>query len=124
MESLATGVTEILGDVIRYFRHSATSYYGDNLFFISIVMGELKAFKDIPRIIMLDSDLRFKGDIADLWDQFDDFSEQAVMGIAHEQQPVYRHVFRYEQSLFYSFMPNPSSLQVEHCEKSLQYMAI
>lgn len=95
VQPLVDGVTEILGDMIRFFRYNAKSYYGDNLFFISIVMSELKAFQHIPRIVMLDSDLKFLGDIANLWDQFDKFSETAVIGIAHEQQPVYRHVFRY-----------------------------
>ena len=42
---------------------------------------------------MLDSDLEFKSDIAELFGHFTSFSPSNIFGLAREQQPVYRHIF-------------------------------
>ncbi|ESO03615.1 hypothetical protein HELRODRAFT_157060 [Helobdella robusta] len=42
---------------------------------------------------MLDSDLKFQDDILNLYRHFDNFEDDNVIGIAREQQPVYRHTF-------------------------------
>ena len=39
---------------------------------------------------MLDADLKFQDDIAKLYDLFNDFTEDNIMGLARENQPVYR----------------------------------
>lgn len=93
MEPIARGVTELLADLIKYFRYSPDSYYGDNLFFISTVLHSLAQFKNAQKMIMLDSDLKFKDDIANLNAYFSEFSDTELIGIARDGQPVYRHVF-------------------------------
>lgn len=46
---------------------------------------------EITRIIQVDLDLKYKTNIRDLFDEFDNFPEGAVIGIAREMQPVYRY---------------------------------
>ncbi|CAH2247885.1 xyloside xylosyltransferase 1 [Pelobates cultripes] len=48
---------------------------------------------DISRIIQLDLDLKFKTNIRELFEEFDNFLQNSVIGIANEMQPVYRHTF-------------------------------
>jgi hypothetical protein len=45
---------------------------------------------EIPRIIQLDLDLKYKTNIRELFEEFDNFLPGAVIGIAREMQPVYR----------------------------------
>lgn len=51
------------------------------------------------RIIMLDLDLKFKVDLDELYEHFKEFSksngQRAVMGVANDLSPHYRHVLRY-----------------------------
>lgn len=42
---------------------------------------------------MLDADLKFNADIKNLFDEFGKFSATNIIGIARENQPVYRHTF-------------------------------
>lgn len=46
---------------------------------------------EITQIIQVDLDLKYKTNIRDLFDEFDNFPEGAVIGIAREMQPVYRY---------------------------------
>uniref|UniRef100_A0ABI7Z4B7 Xyloside xylosyltransferase 1 n=1 Tax=Felis catus TaxID=9685 RepID=A0ABI7Z4B7_FELCA len=48
---------------------------------------------EILRIIQLDLDLKYKTNIRELFEEFDNFLPGAVIGIAREMQPVYRHTF-------------------------------
>ncbi|XP_068137254.1 xyloside xylosyltransferase 1 isoform X2 [Hyperolius riggenbachi] len=48
---------------------------------------------NITRIIQLDLDLKFKTNIRELFEEFDNFLQASVIGIAQEMQPVYRHTF-------------------------------
>jgi lipopolysaccharide biosynthesis glycosyltransferase len=41
---------------------------------------------------MLDIDLRFEDDIQELYQLFDQFNQSQIIGIARENQPVYRHL--------------------------------
>ncbi|RLV99151.1 hypothetical protein DV515_00010117 [Chloebia gouldiae] len=52
---------------------------------------ELSRVEEITRIIQVDLDLKYKTNIRDLFDEFDNFPEGAVIGIAREMQPVYRY---------------------------------
>ncbi|XP_076974041.1 xyloside xylosyltransferase 1 isoform X4 [Tamandua tetradactyla] len=45
---------------------------------------------EILQIIQLDLDLKFKTNIRELFEEFDNFLPSAVIGIAREMQPVYR----------------------------------
>lgn len=67
------------------------SYYNDPLFFISTAIHHILPQK-VKQIIWLDSDLYFQSDIKELFSEFDKFKSSTVFGLAHEQQPVYRHV--------------------------------
>lgn len=47
---------------------------------------------EILRIIQLDLDLKYKTNIRELFEEFDNFLPGAIIGIAREMQPVYRCV--------------------------------
>lgn len=91
-DALAKKMHQLVSKMQNHFSHSPGSYYGDSLFFLSI--GLYKVFnKNIDKMILLDSDLKFKRDIADLHALFSNFSETNLIGIARDGQPVYRHLF-------------------------------
>lgn len=46
---------------------------------------------EITQVIQVDLDLKYQTNIRDLFDEFDNFPEGAVIGIAREMQPVYRY---------------------------------
>ena len=46
------------------------------------------------KFIMLDADLKFRIDIAELYDMFEDFSKNQVMGVGVDLAPHYRIAFR------------------------------
>ncbi|EPY85281.1 hypothetical protein CB1_000389029 [Camelus ferus] len=52
--------------------------------------GERGLEPEILRIIQLDLDLKYKTNIRELFEEFDNFLPGAVIGIAREMQPVYR----------------------------------
>ncbi|XP_071945653.1 xyloside xylosyltransferase 1-like [Antedon mediterranea] len=68
-------------------------YYKDAIFFLSIAIHQHVMPEYVHRLVMLDTDLIFKTDIKQLFAYFDLFKGNNVIGIAHEQQPVYRHLF-------------------------------
>ena len=41
---------------------------------------------------MLDLDLLFRADIRELYSYFDSFTPNTIMALAHDHQPVYRHI--------------------------------
>lgn len=51
----------------------------------------LLVLSEITQIIQVDLDLKYKTNIRDLFEEFDNFKEGAVIGIAREMQPVYRY---------------------------------
>ncbi|XP_016122820.1 xyloside xylosyltransferase 1-like [Sinocyclocheilus grahami] len=59
--------------------------------------GHFNVLADMPselkRIVQLDLDLKFRSNIRDLFQEFNQFPTEAVIGIAREMQPVYRHTF-------------------------------
>ncbi|XP_035665312.1 xyloside xylosyltransferase 1-like [Branchiostoma floridae] len=89
-------LTETLYPIVKpmqeKFSAGANAYYGDSIFFLSV--GMHKVFpSDTKHIVQLDCDLKFRSDIRELFDMFDHFESDNVIGIAEEQQPVYRHTF-------------------------------
>ena len=83
-------VQKEISQMQSFFTHSSKSYYGDPLFLLSIVLHRVIP---IDKVIMLDVDLKFNDDIQLLFEIFNEFSEQNIIGIARENQPVYRHLF-------------------------------
>ena len=72
-----------------YFSYKPGAYYSDALFFLSIVIH--RVLPHLKKVIVLDADLKFNADIKHLFEEFDKFSETNIIGIARENQPVYRH---------------------------------
>ncbi|XP_074860572.1 xyloside xylosyltransferase 1 isoform X1 [Carettochelys insculpta] len=76
----------------KHFSAGSGAYYSDSIFFLSVAMHRIMP-PEITRIIQLDLDLKFKTNIRELFEEFDHFLPGAVIGIAREMQPVYRHTF-------------------------------
>ena len=57
-----------------------------------------RLWSDLKHVILLDSDVQFQTDVLDIWYLFDEFISGQIVGIAHEMQPVYRHVFNQYRS--------------------------
>ncbi|XP_044277084.1 xyloside xylosyltransferase 1 [Varanus komodoensis] len=76
----------------KLFSAGAGTYYGDAIFFLSVAMHRIMP-KEISRIIQVDLDVEYRTNIRELFEEFDNFPEGAVIGIAREMQPVYRHLF-------------------------------
>ncbi|XP_065060646.1 xyloside xylosyltransferase 1-like [Rhopilema esculentum] len=75
----------------QLFSSGEGAYYSHAIFFIAPVIHKILP-KNIKRVVMLDTDLQFRADIKDLFRLFDSMSERAIMALATDQQPVYRHV--------------------------------
>ncbi|XP_027268693.1 xyloside xylosyltransferase 1 isoform X3 [Cricetulus griseus] len=77
----------------KHFSAGSGTYYSDSIFFLSVAMHQILP-KEILRIIQLDLDLKYKTNIRELFEEFDNFLPGAVIGIAREMQPVYSSVPR------------------------------
>lgn len=76
----------------KHFSAGSGTYYGDAIFFLSVAMHQIMP-QEISRIIQLDLDLKYTANIRELFEEFDRFPPGAVIGLAREMQPVYRHTF-------------------------------
>ncbi|XP_023381437.1 xyloside xylosyltransferase 1 [Pteropus vampyrus] len=72
----------------KHFSAGSGTYYSDSIFFLSVAMHQIMP-KEILRIIQLDLDLKYKTNIRELFEEFDNFLPGAIIGIAREMQPVY-----------------------------------
>jgi len=84
---LAKKLDFIIEPMQKHFSYKPGAYYNHALFFLSVAMHRLLP-ESVDRAIMLDADLKFLGDIAQLYKHFDEFGDINVIGIAHEAQPV------------------------------------
>jgi hypothetical protein len=87
VDELAKKVVEIIRPMQEHFSYKPGAYYNHALFFLSMVLHRVLP-EDIHHVIMLDADLKFAGDVAQLYRHFDLFSDDNVIGIANEAQPV------------------------------------
>lgn len=92
VDLLAKKLHHIVSQMQKYFSYSPSSYYGDSLFFLSIGIHKILDPR-VDKLIMLDSDLKFKEDIRHLYELFNEFNSNQIIGIARDAQPVYRHLF-------------------------------
>lgn len=76
----------------KHFSAGSGAYYSDAIFFLSVAMHHIMPL-DLRRMVQLDLDLKYRTNIRDLFQEFDHFPPGAVIGIAREMQPVYRHTF-------------------------------
>ncbi|EHA97851.1 hypothetical protein GW7_00085, partial [Heterocephalus glaber] len=79
----------------KHFSAGSGTYYSDSIFFLSVAMHQIMP-KEILRIIQLDLDLKYKTNIRELFEEFDNFLPSAIIGIAREMQPVYRGMVWWE----------------------------
>jgi len=84
---LANKLDFIIQPMQQHFSYRPGAQYNHALFFLSVAMHRLIP-ESVDRAIMLDADLKFVGDIAQLYKHFDEFRDTNVIGIAHEAQPV------------------------------------
>ncbi|XP_070801406.1 xyloside xylosyltransferase 1 [Pituophis catenifer annectens] len=92
LEVLAQKLQPTVEAMQKLFSAGAGSYYGDSLFFLSVAMHHIMP-REVSRIIQVDLDVEYRANIRELFQEFDNFPEGAVIGIAREMQPVYRHIF-------------------------------
>lgn len=76
----------------KHFSAGSGTYYSDSIFFLSVAMHRIMP-EEITRILQLDLDVKYRTNIRELFEEFDKFPSGAVIGIAREMQPVYRHTF-------------------------------
>ncbi|KAL8188340.1 UNVERIFIED_CONTAM: Xyloside xylosyltransferase 1 [Gekko kuhli] len=76
----------------KLFSAGTGTYYSDSIFFLSVAMHRVMP-REISRIIQVDLDVEYRTNIWELFEEFDHFPEGAVIGLAQEMQPVYRHIF-------------------------------
>ncbi|KAM9384429.1 xyloside xylosyltransferase 1 [Pholidichthys leucotaenia] len=76
----------------KHFSAGSGAYYSDAIFFLSVAMHHIMP-DGLTHIVQLDLDLKYRTNIRDLFQEFDRFPPGAVIGIAREMQPVYRHTF-------------------------------
>ncbi|CAF0914541.1 unnamed protein product [Adineta steineri] len=90
IDDLTLKYQQLISPLIQHFSSSHT-YYKDPLFFLSPFLHQILP-ENISRVIMLDIDIRFDNDIQKLYKLFNQFNENQILGIARENQPVYRHL--------------------------------
>ncbi|TKS74691.1 Xyloside xylosyltransferase 1 [Collichthys lucidus] len=76
----------------KHFSAGSGAYYSDAIFFLSVAMHHIMP-ESLTRIVQLDLDLKYRTNIRDLFQEFDQFPPGTVIGITREMQPVYRHTF-------------------------------
>lgn len=83
---------ELIVDTLRHhFSSGKRSYYHNPIFFLPIALHTVLP-ESIKKIIVLDTDMEFRADIKFLYANFDKFAPSNIMGLAFDQQPVYRHI--------------------------------
>ena len=90
IERVNSFIDDLLPTLKTHFNYRPNSYYSHSLFFTSLSVHRF--FTTIDKLIFLDIDVQFSADIRELYEQFGKFNPEAVIGIAYEQQPVYRHI--------------------------------
>ncbi|TNM87953.1 xyloside xylosyltransferase 1 [Takifugu flavidus] len=76
----------------KHFSSGSGAYYSDAIFFLSVAMHRIMP-DSLTRMVQLDLDLQYRVNIRELFQEFHQFPPGAVIGIAREMQPVYRHTF-------------------------------
>ncbi len=88
LEALEVQVKEKI-ELARKVSHTSGKYE-NVVFYLSPNLHSV--LRHVDKLIVLDIDLLFTGDIQQLHDQFLLFKDQQIVGLAVEQQPVYYHV--------------------------------
>ena len=91
VDKLAKDLDKVVKPMQKHFS-SQRAYYSHALFFLSIAIHRVLP-KSMHRVIMLDADLKFMEDIRKLYNRFELFTGENIIGIGRDLQPVYRHTF-------------------------------
>ncbi|XP_022914939.1 xyloside xylosyltransferase 1 isoform X2 [Onthophagus taurus] len=91
VHSAANSIMDIVDIMKPHFSSRPGTYYSDSLFYLSLGLYRI-APKTQKTAVMLDCDVFFKEDILNLFNEFKNFNESTLYGLAPELTPVYRHV--------------------------------
>ncbi|KAM0726420.1 Xyloside xylosyltransferase 1 [Formica fusca] len=91
VHKLATQLEDIVSVMSPHFSSKPGTYYSDALFFLSLGMHKI-APSHQKLAAMFDADTKFRKDVKDLFEEFNNFGKEALFGLAPELTPVYRHV--------------------------------
>lgn len=91
VHELARRLEDIVSVMSPHFSSKPGTYYSDALFFLSLGLHRI-APVDQKVAAMFDADTKFRRDVKELFEEFDNFGEEALFGLAPELTPVYRHV--------------------------------
>jgi lipopolysaccharide biosynthesis glycosyltransferase len=103
----------IVEDMQSHFSSGKGSYYNDSIFFLSLGMHRLLP-PEIEKIVKLDFDVRFETNPYLLFQEFDRFRPENLIGLGPELQPVYRNVlasWRHEHPGTRFGSPRPEGFQ-------------
>ncbi|XP_012217254.1 xyloside xylosyltransferase 1 [Linepithema humile] len=91
VHKLAVQLEDIVSIMSPHFSSKPGTYYSDALFFLSL--GLHRIAPNCQRLaIMFDADTKFRKDVKNLFEEFNNFGKGALFGLAPELTPVYRHV--------------------------------
>ncbi|XP_060690757.1 xyloside xylosyltransferase 1 [Hemiscyllium ocellatum] len=92
VDTLTQKLFPVVEGMQKHFSSGSGAYYSDSIFFLSVAMHRIMP-SEMTRIVQLDLDLKYMSNIRSLFGEFEMFQPGAVIGIAREMQPVYRHTF-------------------------------
>lgn len=91
VHELASQLKDIVSVMSPHFSSKPGTYYSDALFFLSLGLHRI-APAEQSLAAMFDADTKFCKDIKELFEEFENFGNEALFGLAPELTPVYRHV--------------------------------
>jgi lipopolysaccharide biosynthesis glycosyltransferase len=109
-------IFEIRNLFVHRTTDSASKKYQDDLFFMGLFYHRVFPYK---KFIVLDADLKFRIDIEELYDHFDHFTSEQIMGVGIDLYPHYRNAFGdYRKSHPGTNVGEPGRSQVIECQTS------
>ncbi|XP_039278572.1 LOW QUALITY PROTEIN: xyloside xylosyltransferase 1 [Nilaparvata lugens] len=91
VETITSALSNVTVTMQPFFSPHPGAYYSDALFFISLGLYRL-ASPEHRFAVMLDIDIELQTDIANLFNEFQNFSPDNLIGLAPELSPVYQHI--------------------------------
>ena len=91
INKVTADLEKVIAGMQKVFSSGKHNYFNDPLFFVGPFLYRILP-ENVHRVIKLDVDLEFRGDISQLASVFDSFKPTQVFALAREAQPVYWHV--------------------------------
>lgn len=92
IKDVVADVNSTINTLRQHFIYKPGARYSDSLFLLSPSLHKIQSFSHLKSVAILDVDSKFVHDIKNLFKHFDYFKSETVLGMAYEQQPVYRHL--------------------------------